>query len=504
MISSTKYHLLSALLILLFALGILSACGGNTPTPSSDTLATAVAQSVAATLAASQPKADAAITTVAATAAPTNTPQSSPTPAPTDTPAPTATRRPSVTPAPTSTLRPTNTPTPRPGLGTDVRCGNDWTVKVVRAPSFAKQLNVLDTGGYLTFSSKEPAKGTWLMLLFELTNLQSKTDSLSMFGDDLLIEATLNGSSVSFSPSSWGTSSAQRSAGISNWSDDVPPGITATMLAIFDVNPAATDWKLVIKTDSCETKVYLIEEQGVATGATASIGNSAVNLRGGPGTSYPIVGKAAANQGYQIVGRNRDSSWWQICCVNGQKAWVAASVANALGPTADVPVPENIPTPPPVPTAAPRPTAIPLSKESSIGKEYLTTLWGLKLYDVKRAKAVYFYGTAEIANGTWLIPLVEFRNLGTGTNQPNSNLHFYLQDEAGRRFDYDVWTDGDLGASWQFKAGHLYDRINPGSVLGIAIAFDVAPDLGDMWLRVKEAPNVIMYLGNVSQMAESK
>jgi len=41
-------------------------------------------------------------------------------------------------------------------------------------------------------------------------------------------------------------------------------------------------------------------------------------------------------------------------------------------------------------------------------------------------------------------------------------------------------------------------------VLGIALPFDVSPDLGDIWLRVQEAPGVIMYLGNVSQMAELK
>ena len=63
-------------------------------------------------------------------------------------------------------------------------------------------------------------------------------------------------------------------------------------------------------------------------------------------------------------------------------------------------------------------------------------------------------------------------------------------------------TDGDLAASWQFQAGHLYDNINPGSVLGIAIPFDVSPDLGDMWLRVEQNPAIAIYLGNVSQLSQ--
>ena len=495
------------------------ACGtSSAPTPAVDVLATAVAKSVAATVAASQPAAAPAtqVATVTSsptpaqptdTAAPTKTPVPADTPLPTDTAEPTATPGPTDTPEPTPSPQPTITQTPRPGVGSVIKCGNDWAIKVVRPPSFAKNLNVLDTGGFLTFSGSEPAKGMWMLLQFELTNLQKKTDSLSMFGDELTTEGKLNDEWLSFTPSSWGTSRMQSSAGVSNYYEDIPPGITTNALAILDVNPSATDWKLAINTDRCEAEVYLTEDQAAASaegGPIATIGRSAVNLRSGPGTNYGLVGKAAANQSYQIVGRNRDSSWWQICCDKGQKAWVAASVATALGPTANVPMPENIPTPLPVPTAAPRPTAVPLSRESAIGKEFLTTLWGLKLYDVKRAKVVYHFGDADIAHGTWLIPFVEVRNLGSGTAQPNRNLHYYLQDAGGRTFTYDPFNDGVLGAAWQFKAGHLYDNINPGSVLGVALPYDVAPDLGDVWLRVKEAPGVVMYLGNISQMEELK
>ena len=105
-----------------------------------------------------------------------------------------------------------------------------------------------------------------------------------------------------------------------------------------------------------------------------------------------------------------------------------------------------------------------------------------------------------MASGVWLVPLVEFRNLGSGTDQPSYNLDFYLQDAQGRTFRFDPFNDGVLGTAWQFQAGHLYDDINPGSLLGIAIPFDVSPDLGDMWLRVVQDPDVALYLGNVSQL----
>jgi len=117
---------------------------------------------------------------------------------------------------------------------------------------------------------------------------------------------------------------------------------------------------------------------------------------------------------------------------------------------------------------------------------------------------VYYFGSAEIAKGVWLIPLVEFRNLGTGTAEPHRNLYFYLQDDRGRTYKFDPFNDAVLGAAWQFQAGHLYDDINPGLKLGIALPFDVPPDIGDVWLRVEQDPNVVIYLGNVSQMPESK
>ncbi|MCX7707209.1 MAG: SH3 domain-containing protein [Anaerolineae bacterium] len=493
--------------MLLMVTPILSACSARSqPTVAEDLVATTIAERVAATMT--------AFSFAATPVSIVGTPEPSPIPVqPTDTASPTYTFTPTNTPtptktatltrtrAPTSTPRPTATSTPRPGIGSVVQCGNEWAIKVLRPPAFAKQLNVLDTGGYLTFITSEAAKGIWLMLLFELTNLQTKTDDIGLFDDELLIKAKLGVSSVTFSPSSWGTSRAQRAAGISDWNEYVPPGITITALAIFDVNPDATDWQLILKTARCSAAVMLTTESTIkeVEGEPAVvIGSTAVNLRLGPGTNYPVVGRGESGQRYAIVGRMQDNSWWQICCVNGRKAWVAASVASALGPTNGVPVIKDIPTPPPAPTPVPLPKVVPQ------GQEFLTTLWGLKLYDVKRAKVVYWFGDAEIARGTWLIPFVEFRNLGSGTARPNRNLHFYLQDAAGRTFTFDPFNDAVLGAAWQFKAGHLYDDINPGSILGIALPFDVSPDLGDVWLRVQEAPNVVMYLGNVSQMTELK
>lgn len=83
--------------------------------------------------------------------------------------------------------------------------------------------------------------------------------------------------------------------------------------------------------------------------------NSPMNVRGGPGTNYNVIG--AANQGdrYPVTGKNNDGSWWQIG-FNGQQGWVFADLVTAQNVQA-VAIAPNIPAPPP--TAIPQPTAVP-------------------------------------------------------------------------------------------------------------------------------------------------
>lgn len=86
--------------------------------------------------------------------------------------------------------------------------------------------------------------------------------------------------------------------------------------------------------------------------------NANINVRGGPGTNYNLLGAANAGQRFPITGRNNDSSWWEIN-YNGQVGWVLAELVSAQN-TQSVAVAANIPAPPPPPTPAPvPPTATP-------------------------------------------------------------------------------------------------------------------------------------------------
>ena len=82
----------------------------------------------------------------------------------------------------------------------------------------------------------------------------------------------------------------------------------------------------------------------------------ALNVRSGPGASFPVIGRLANNDRVEILFRDHSGAWWVVCCVQpgGQQGWVGASLiqpdfdpdqANQLIPIApDLP---SLPTPTP-------------------------------------------------------------------------------------------------------------------------------------------------------------
>lgn len=94
------------------------------------------------------------------------------------------------------------------------------------------------------------------------------------------------------------------------------------------------------------------------------ITGDAVNVRSGPGTTFETVGAAVKGGNFQLLARNMQGDWWQICCVNGQPGWVfgeLATVENAEG----VAIVADAPTPvPPTPAAvAEAPTVAPVVEQ---------------------------------------------------------------------------------------------------------------------------------------------
>jgi hypothetical protein len=63
-----------------------------------------------------------------------------------------------------------------------------------------------------------------------------------------------------------------------------------------------------------------VELAGVVNGAR-------VNVRGGPGTTYPVTGQATQGQTLQIIGRSDNNEWLHICCPSPAHAtgWISAA-----------------------------------------------------------------------------------------------------------------------------------------------------------------------------------
>lgn len=82
--------------------------------------------------------------------------------------------------------------------------------------------------------------------------------------------------------------------------------------------------------------------------------NQGLNVRGGPGTDYPVVGQLARGDRAAIIGRNADNSWWQVALADKTQGWVLASLVTTEGAADQVAV-AAAPTRPPIPTPPPAP-----------------------------------------------------------------------------------------------------------------------------------------------------
>ncbi|MFM7583298.1 MAG: SH3 domain-containing protein, partial [Caldilinea sp.] len=96
-----------------------------------------------------------------------------------------------------------------------------------------------------------------------------------------------------------------------------------------------------------------------AQGATTAVTTPArMNVRGGPGTNYPVVASAPAGSVYVVVGINPARDWYQVSVPGRQEpAWIFARLSTLNGSVESVPVAENIPAPPAVVQTATAPPA---------------------------------------------------------------------------------------------------------------------------------------------------
>ena len=66
--------------------------------------------------------------------------------------------------------------------------------------------------------------------------------------------------------------------------------------------------------------------------AAVRVQTPVLNLRSDPGTASPLIGQANCGSVWRATGRLASGSWWQVCCVDGQRAWVSGELVQPIGP----------------------------------------------------------------------------------------------------------------------------------------------------------------------------
>ena len=102
-----------------------------------------------------------------------------------------------------------------------------------------------------------------------------------------------------------------------------------------------------------------------------------LNVRSGPGTNYPIIGKVFPGSAYRITGKNAAQTWWRID-YNGRYGWVYASLTSTAGNTTAIkiiPTPRPPANPNPTFTPTPAPLLPPPRFTSFSGEDIVTAYW---------------------------------------------------------------------------------------------------------------------------------
>jgi len=221
----------------------------------------------------------------------------------------------------------------------------------------------------------------------------------------------------------------------------------------------------------------------------ATVANRNANLRGGPGTGFPVVGAVKAGDVLEATARNQAGDWLQLA----DGAWIAAFLVD--GAPDNLPVATDIPAPP---TAAPTgqgasaapdtgaqgsqgSTGSAASSIVPIGQEIEAGGWRFKVSEVHKRKAVYFYSNSHVAMGHYLVVVIDATNLQSGTDYFDRNIDPWVTDQAGKVYGTSGTASGY--AQWQYGGlSSLFTDVNPGNFVRIAFAVDLPDETGKLLL----------------------
>jgi RNase P/RNase MRP subunit p29 len=155
----------------------------------------------------------------------------------------------------------------------------------------------------------------------------------------------------------------------------------------------------------------------------------AINVRTGPGVIYQVIVAVPQGTSLSAIARNAESTWIQVCCVQGHIGWVrnrsdliAMNVSPSELPIVTVSPPTSTPTA--RPTVTPtlwRPTATPTAVPSNVW-------WG------------QYYANEGLAGAPWMTRADPDINFRWGTGSP---AYGFPADYFSVRWTRRLWFDSD-------------------------------------------------------------
>jgi uncharacterized protein YraI len=130
------------------------------------------------------------------------------------------------------------------------------------------------------------------------------------------------------------------------------PVATETAVSTLETSVSSASSAAGASAVATETAVSTLATTASETPAPPSVvvNVERLNVRSGPSTEYPILLVAEAGATFTVVGSVSARDWWQVCCIEGELAWVVAEAVTFVGNETAVFPATNIP---PIPTAEP-------------------------------------------------------------------------------------------------------------------------------------------------------
>jgi len=128
---------------------------------------------------------------------------------------------------------------------------------------------------------------------------------------------------------------------------ELTPPPTPTAQAVQAPSPTTTRRAPAVATPPAGSSGSLVQ---------AAVAVDLLNLRGGPGQGFGVLGLARAGQAFTVTARSEDGAWLQICCLHQAPVWIATGMVTVTGAIDSLPLQPTATNPAEL-TPSPTPTA---------------------------------------------------------------------------------------------------------------------------------------------------